>query len=44
MRMLDLHGGPSPLEELRPVAHAHEITKLIEAVREGLIRIGEARR
>jgi MoxR-like ATPase len=31
--MLDVHGGVSPLEDLQPVAHAHEILKLIEAVR-----------
>ncbi len=34
LRMLDLHGGTSPLEEVQPVAHAHDIAKLIEAVRE----------
>lgn len=33
LRMLDVHGGVSPLEDLQPVAHAHEIGKLIEAVR-----------
>jgi MoxR-like ATPase len=33
LRMLDVHGGVSPLEDLQPVAHAHEILKLIEAVR-----------
>lgn len=33
LRMLDVHGGVSPLEDLRPVAHADEILKLIEAVR-----------
>ncbi|WP_335931652.1 AAA family ATPase [Streptomyces sp. PTD5-9] len=33
LRMLDTHGGTSPLDGLRPVAHAHEIAKLIEAVR-----------
>jgi MoxR-like ATPase len=31
--MLDVHGGVSPLDDLQPVAHAHEILKLIEAVR-----------
>ncbi len=34
LRMLDVHGGVSPLDDLQPVAHAHEIVKLIEAVRE----------
>ncbi|MFE7132405.1 AAA family ATPase [Streptomyces sp. NPDC057638] len=34
LRMLDVHGGVSPLDDLRPVAHAHEIVKLIETVRE----------
>ncbi|MBV2355619.1 MoxR family ATPase [Streptomyces sp. J2-1] len=33
LRMLDTHGGVSPLEDLQPVAHAHEIVKLVEAVR-----------
>ncbi|MBN3928356.1 MoxR family ATPase [Streptomyces verrucosisporus] len=33
LRMLDVHGGTSPLDDLRPVAHAHEIAKLVEAVR-----------
>ncbi|GHF31791.1 hypothetical protein GCM10010218_10880 [Streptomyces mashuensis] len=33
LRMLDVHGGPSPLDDLQPVAHAHEIVKLVEAVR-----------
>ncbi|WP_428999876.1 AAA family ATPase [Streptomyces cyaneogriseus] len=33
LRMLDVHGGVSPLDDLQPVAHAHEIVKLIEAVR-----------
>ncbi|MFI9624282.1 AAA family ATPase [Streptomyces sp. NPDC052042] len=32
-RMLDAHGELSPLDDLRPAAHAHEIAKLIEAVR-----------
>ncbi len=27
------HGGVNPLDDLQPVAHAHEILKLIEAVR-----------
>ncbi|MFJ5548255.1 AAA family ATPase [Streptomyces sp. NPDC093225] len=34
LRMLDVHGSVSPLEDLQPVAHAHDIVKLIEAVRE----------
>ncbi|WP_031506599.1 AAA family ATPase [Streptomyces megasporus] len=33
LQMLDVHGGVSPLDDLRPVAHAHEISKLVEAVR-----------
>ncbi|MFF7390438.1 AAA family ATPase [Streptomyces scabiei] len=33
LQMLDVHGGVSPLEDMQPVAHAHEIVKLIEAVR-----------
>ncbi|SFK05395.1 AAA family ATPase [Streptomyces pini] len=33
LRMLDVHGGISPLDDLQPVAHAHEIAKLVEAVR-----------
>ena len=33
LQMLDVHGGVSPLEDLQPVAHAHEILKLVEAVR-----------
>ncbi len=32
-RMLDSHGAVSPLDDLRPVAHADEIVKLVEAVR-----------
>ena len=31
--MLDVHGGVSPLDDLQPVAHAHDIVKLIDAVR-----------
>ncbi|MFI1091327.1 AAA family ATPase [Streptomyces sp. NPDC020917] len=34
LKMLDVHGGVSPLDDLQPVAHAHEIVKLIEAVRQ----------
>lgn len=33
LKMLDVHGAVSPLDDLRPVAHAHEIAKLVEAVR-----------
>ncbi|MFS8202965.1 AAA family ATPase [Streptomyces sp. CWNU-52B] len=33
LQMLDVHGGVSPLDDLQPVAHAHEIVKLIDAVR-----------
>ncbi|GAA2504775.1 AAA family ATPase [Streptomyces sp. NPDC059506] len=33
LRMLDVHGGTPALDEVRPVAHAHEITELVEAVR-----------
>jgi MoxR-like ATPase len=40
LQMLDIHGGVSPLDDLQPVAHAHEIAKLIEAVRE--VHVAEA--
>ncbi|WP_340562199.1 AAA family ATPase [Streptomyces sp. GSL17-111] len=33
LEMLNVHGGTSPLEDLRPVAHADDVAKLIEAVR-----------
>jgi MoxR-like ATPase len=33
LQMLDIHGGVSPLDDLQPVAHAHDIVKLIDAVR-----------
>ncbi|MDI3403025.1 AAA family ATPase [Streptomyces cavernicola] len=33
LQMLDVHGAVSPLDDLQPVAHAHDIVKLIEAVR-----------
>ncbi|MCC3779365.1 AAA family ATPase [Streptomyces sp. UNOB3_S3] len=33
LRMLASHGGISPLEDLQPVAHVHEIVKLIDTVR-----------
>ena len=33
LQMLDVHGGTSPLDDLQPVAHAHEIVKLVETVR-----------
>ncbi|MDT0321408.1 AAA family ATPase [Streptomyces millisiae] len=34
MRMLATHGGASPLDALRPAAHAHDVLRLVEAVRE----------
>ncbi|WP_344962335.1 AAA family ATPase [Streptomyces thioluteus] len=34
LRMLDVHGAASPLDDLQPVAHAHDVVKLVEAVRE----------
>jgi MoxR-like ATPase len=40
LKMLDVHGGTSPLDDLEPVAHAHDIVKLIEAVRE--VHVSEA--
>lgn len=33
LEMLDVHGGVSPLDDLQPVAGAHDIAKLIDAVR-----------
>ncbi|AXI81216.1 AAA family ATPase [Peterkaempfera bronchialis] len=33
LAMLDTHGGASPLDDLQPVAHAHDILKLVDAVR-----------
>ncbi|ARZ70553.1 MoxR family ATPase [Streptomyces sp. HU2014] len=33
MRMLDAHGVVAPLDDLQPVAHAHDILKLVDAVR-----------
>jgi len=33
LAMLDVHGGANPLEDLQPVAHAHDILKLIDVVR-----------
>ncbi|MHA6759268.1 AAA family ATPase [Streptacidiphilus sp. PAMC 29251] len=33
LQMLDVHGGASPVQELRPVAHADDVVKLIEMVR-----------
>lgn len=33
LRMLDVHGAASPLADLQPVAHAHDILKLIDTVR-----------
>lgn len=40
LEMLDVHGGVSPLDDMRPVAHAHEIVKLVEAVRS--VHVAEA--
>ncbi|MFI1966662.1 AAA family ATPase [Streptomyces pathocidini] len=40
LEMLDVHGGASPLDDLQPVAHAHEIVKLVEAVR--TVHVAEA--
>ncbi|WP_274557422.1 AAA family ATPase [Streptomyces spiramyceticus] len=40
LQMLDVHGGVSPLDDLQPVAHAHEIVKLIDAVR--TVHVAEA--
>ncbi|MDT0309169.1 MoxR family ATPase [Streptomyces sp. DSM 44917] len=34
LRMLEAHAGYSPLDALQPAAHAHDVVKLIEAVRE----------
>ncbi|MEY9963723.1 MoxR-like ATPase [Streptacidiphilus sp. MAP12-16] len=33
LQMLDVHGGASPLADLRPVAHADDVIKLIDVVR-----------
>lgn len=33
MRMLDTHSVIDPLDDLQPVAHAHDILKLVDAVR-----------
>ncbi|MER5865636.1 MoxR family ATPase [Kitasatospora sp. NPDC002040] len=33
LAMLDIHGGANPLENITPVAHAHDILKLIDVVR-----------
>ena len=33
LRMLDVHAGASPLDDLHPVAHADDVVKLIEEVR-----------
>jgi MoxR-like ATPase len=32
LEMLDVHGSVSPLVDLQPVAHTHEIVKLVDAV------------
>jgi MoxR-like ATPase len=34
LAMLDSHGGGSPLEELKPVAHASDVLALVKAVRD----------
>ncbi|WP_016906983.1 AAA family ATPase [Streptomyces xiaopingdaonensis] len=34
LEMLDVHGATSPLDDLRSVTHAHDVCKLIGAVRE----------
>nr|WP_152646058.1 MoxR family ATPase [Streptacidiphilus albus] len=34
LQMLDVHGGVSPLDDLSPVAHADDVKKLIEVVRQ----------
>lgn len=34
LRMLDVHGAVSPLDDLQPVAHAHDVLKLIDTVRQ----------
>ena len=33
LQMLDVHGGASPVADLRPVAHADDVVKAIDAVR-----------
>ncbi|WP_173263364.1 AAA family ATPase [Streptomyces pacificus] len=33
LQMLDVHGAVSPLDDLKPAAHAHDVVKLIDAVR-----------
>jgi MoxR-like ATPase len=33
LEMLDVHGGPSPLDRLQPVAHAGDVRSMIEVVR-----------
>ncbi|WP_405016998.1 AAA family ATPase [Kitasatospora sp. NBC_00070] len=33
LAMLDIHGGANPLDDITPVAHAHDILKLVEVVR-----------
>ncbi|MFE7663516.1 AAA family ATPase [Streptomyces celluloflavus] len=40
LRMLGVHGAGSPLDDLKPVAHAHDILKLIDTVRE--VHVAEA--
>nr|WP_030909398.1 MoxR family ATPase [Streptomyces sp. NRRL F-5126] len=43
LRMLDVHGGLSPLDDLEPAAHAQDIMKLIEAVRSVYVAQGVRR-
>ncbi|GAA1199688.1 MoxR-like ATPase [Kitasatospora gansuensis] len=33
LAMLDVHGGANPLDDITPVAHAHDILKLVDVVR-----------
>ncbi|MFJ9519682.1 AAA family ATPase [Kitasatospora sp. NPDC101801] len=33
LAMLDIHGGANPLDDITPVAHAHDILKLVDVVR-----------
>ena len=44
LQMLDVHGGVSPLDDLQPVAHAHDIVKLVEAVRRYAVELVAATR
>ncbi|KNB52709.1 AAA family ATPase [Streptomyces caatingaensis] len=40
LRMLDAHGARSPLDDLVPAAHAHDVVELVAAVRE--VHVAEA--